>query len=213
MIFPSFPFTSAGGQLATAAVVMFVTFAPITTATPTEQPAEQLPAYLTTNAGTPLHTPAGPSTGSAITELRSVSGLTWEQLAGLLQVSRRALHFWATDKQMHPANELRLQRLLSAIRRIDRGSSSENRALLFAPLEDGVMPYDLLRDGQFEEAVERLGERRAAVQRATVRPSNEEHERRRPPPPAEMLGALQDTIHKEAGRVVRAKPVRRKRST
>lgn len=114
---------------------------------------------------------------------------------------------------MHPANELRLHRLLSAMRRIDRGTCSENRALLFGPDEDGVMPYDLLRDGQFEEAVERLGERRARRRHAAVRLSKEESERRRPPPPAEMLGALQDTIHKETGRVLRAKPVRRKRST
>ena len=38
----------------------------------------------------------GVSPGAAIAELRRVSGLTWDQLARLVGVSRRTLHFWAS---------------------------------------------------------------------------------------------------------------------
>ena len=54
-----------------------------------------------TNAGTSA---AGSlSDRGAIAELRRLSGLTWDQLARLFNVSRRALHFWASGKPMTPA--------------------------------------------------------------------------------------------------------------
>lgn len=68
--------------------------------------------------------------GVAIAELRRRSGLTWDQLARLFNVSRRALHFWASGKPMTPSNEEHLQRVLSALRKIDRGSASANRSIL-----------------------------------------------------------------------------------
>src|SRR5262245_15054918 len=36
------------------------------------------------------------STGSAVMEIRRLSGLTWEQLSALMGVARRSLHFWAS---------------------------------------------------------------------------------------------------------------------
>ena len=41
--------------------------------------------------------------GAAIGELRRLSGLTWDQLARLFNLSRRSLHFWASGKPMAPS--------------------------------------------------------------------------------------------------------------
>ena len=38
------------------------------------------------------------ATRKAVSELRRISGLTWEQLAWLFGVSRRSVHFWASGK-------------------------------------------------------------------------------------------------------------------
>ncbi len=138
--------------------------------------------------------------GSPIMELRRLTGFTWDQLARLLGVVRRSLHFWASGKPLSAANEERLGRLLSAIRRLDRGSSSENRALLFRE-HSGLIPFDLLVEGRLDEAVELVGrgtgrriipggELRAEAQKA-----------RKPLSPNQLIGALQDRAHHEVGRV------------
>jgi transcriptional regulator with XRE-family HTH domain len=190
---------------------MFTMVGPMTTATPCPAPVARESRPVTTNAGNPLVKARIAGTGEAIAELRRISGLTWEQLAGMLRVSRRALHFWATDKQMHPANEQRVHRVLAVLRRIDRGFSSQNRTLLLSPHEDGVMPYDLLRDARYEDVVERLGEGHAPPRPQLPPMSGAERARRRPPAPADLLGAREDNIHVESGRVIRTKPIRRPR--
>ena len=50
------------------------------------------------------------NTRQAISELRRISGLTWEQLGELFEVSRRSVHFWASGKPLNAANEQRLMR-------------------------------------------------------------------------------------------------------
>ena len=212
MNLPQACLTSAGGHLLKkAVVVVFCVLGPMTTAAPSAIPVECGPKLDSTNAGAPLVTSRSAGAGSAISELRRISGLTWEQLAGMLQVSRRSLHFWATDKQMHPANEQRLQRVLAVLRRIDRGFPAQNRTLLLSPLEDGVMPYDLLRDARYEEVAERLGEGQSSPRLRVPPMSDDEWARRRPPAPADLLGARQESIHVESGRVIRTKPIRRSR--
>jgi DNA-binding transcriptional regulator YiaG len=47
----------------------------------------------------------GRSTQQAVNELRKLSGLTWEQLATLFNVSRRSVHFWASGQSLTSANE------------------------------------------------------------------------------------------------------------
>lgn len=145
--------------------------------------------------------------GAAIGELRRFSGLTWEQLARLCHVSRRALHFWASGKEMAPSNQERLQRLLSTVRFIDRGSASANRAALLSGGSDGVLPFDLLVDGEFERVKALLGA--GGARRPKPPPlSAEARAARAPQPPWELLGALQDSIHPNSGRLLAAKVIR-----
>lgn len=205
--------TSAGGQLRSAAVVVFSVLAPITTAQPHSPSSVHVSLVESTNAGSPMARAPSTSTGNAVAELRRLSGLTWEQLADLLQVSRRAVHFWATDKQMHPTNQERVHRMLAAIRRVDRGAPKANRTLLFAAQTDGVIPYDLLRVGEFEAAIERMGDGPGPRREPHSAPSSLAKDSRRPMPPADLLDALQDTIHVEKERVRRTRTIRRKRST
>lgn len=142
--------------------------------------------------------------GVGIAELRRLSGFTWEQLARLFKVSRRSLHLWASGKPMTPGHEEHLQRLLSVIRKINRGSASANRAELLAVGADGSIPFDLLAAGQYDRVVSLLGPgdvRRVAVPKLSA----EALAARAPRPPEEIVGALQDRVHRDTGIVRPAK--------
>jgi DNA-binding transcriptional regulator YiaG len=156
------------------------------------------------NAGTVVAVSAGP----AIAELRRLSGLTWDQLARLFKVSRRSLHLWANGKAMTSSHEERLQRVLAVVRKIDRGSASENRTLLVGAREDGDIPLDLLAARNYDRVVSLLG---AGTGRKAVPPSRlspEAKAARAPRPPEELVGALQDRIHPTSGRLLAAKPIK-----
>jgi hypothetical protein len=137
--------------------------------------------------------------GTALLEVRRLSGLTWDQLSVLFDVNRRSLHFWASGRSLNPANEEQLRRLLNTIRAIDRGSAKANRATLFEARE-GRTPFDLLSAGSYDEVVTLLG--RGAGRRAIELPplSAAAREARKPPPPAVLANARQDTVHRSRGR-------------
>lgn len=102
--------------------------------------------------------PASFKARDAIFELKRVSGLTWEELAGLLSVTRRSLHLWANGGHINTLNEKRVRDLLVTMRELDRGTARENRALLLAPLQDGDMTVgDLLRGWRFADALNLVG--------------------------------------------------------
>jgi DNA-binding transcriptional regulator YiaG len=176
--------------------------------------AHALPAEMVLRSLCPAaQTTAGASTlvadrvGAAIAELRRASGLTWEQLARLFDVSRRSLHFWASGKAMTPSNEERLQRLLAVVRKTDRGSANANRAALLAARDDGTLPFDLLAAGHYQRVCSLLGSgdaRRVNVPRLSA----EAMTHRSPRPPEELVGALQDRVHAGSGRLLATKAVR-----
>jgi transcriptional regulator with XRE-family HTH domain len=144
----------------------------------------------------------------AINELRKTSGLTWEQVAKLFNVSRRSIHFWASGQPLSSNNEEKLNRLLGVIRYIDRGSASLNRKLLLSPNADGELPLDQLISGEYDQVKENLG-RGNPPKRPQLTPlSEEESELRRPLPPEILIDALQDSIHHDVGRSRPAKTLR-----
>ena len=151
------------------------------------------------------------ATRAAVHELRGLSGLTWEHLARLCGVTRRTLHFWASGKPLTAAHEERLQRLLATMRAIDRGSAPDTRSMLLQPSQDGVLPFDLLIDGEYDTVVALLGPGgRVRTPRTRTSLSAEAHATRQPPSPEELVGALQDRVHREVGK---ARPVRAIRMT
>jgi len=144
----------------------------------------------------------------AINELRKTSGLTWEQVAKLFNVSRRSIHFWASGQTLASDNEEKLNRLLGVIRYIDRGSASLNRKLLLNPNADGELPLDQLISGEYDKVRENLG-RGNPPKRPKLTPlSEEESELRRPLLPEILIDALQDSIHHDVGRSRPAKTLR-----
>lgn len=153
------------------------------------------------------------STGSAIMEVRRLTGLTWEQLADVLGVARRSLHFWASGKPLNAANEERVARILACLRLISRGNSRETRALLLDPQPDGAIPLDLLARGNYEEVVARLGPGVGTSTKLYSELSREARALRRPVSPESLIGALHDDITKKGPvktRAVRAARAKRK---
>jgi transcriptional regulator with XRE-family HTH domain len=152
--------------------------------------------------------PATPSvslTQQAVNELRKLSGLTWEQLANLFDVSRRSVHFWASGQPLAVAHEEKLNRILDAVQYISLGSASLNRSLLMGLGKDGRSYLELLAAGEYAE-VKRLlgvGNARAKPQLAPLAAAA-----RIPANPADLVDALQDPIHREVGKSRLAKSVR-----
>lgn len=131
---------------------------------------------------------------NAITEIRRISGLTFEQLAKVFAVTRRTLHLWVGGQRMQPAKQERVQRTLAVLRRIDRGAPDLTLAAL---LRDGAKALDLLADGELSQLEELLNA--GLVRRQPLSPTSEQAlAERMPPSPADLVQATQDGPHPAA---------------
>lgn len=149
-------------------------------------------------------------TRQAVWELRRLSGLTWEQLGELFDVSRRSIHFWASGKPLNADNEARLLRMLDVVHRGYQGDARATRTALLE-VHDGVRPFDLLREGRFDEASEKLGPGKPIRKLRPTQLSPEAQAARKPPPPASLVDALHDGTYEDRGRGRAARTVRSKR--
>lgn len=165
------------------------------------------PAFQQTNSG--LTAEQKEPVGPAIMEIRRLSGMTWEQLASLFEVSRRTVHFWASGKALNSYNERKLYRVLSTIQQIDRGTAQENRQLLFTA-RGGVLPFELIRTGRYEEAAKLVGE--TTFQRPNLTPLSEAAWNARRPASPHLLVGAQDRVQMETGRTRPARAVRVKKN-
>ena len=94
------------------------------------------------------------STSQAIFEIRRRSGLTWEELGDLFNVSRRSIHHWANGKSPSISHEQVIRRMLTAIRRLDQSSQQRTRTyLLIVDESTKFSKFEMLKEGHFEEAV------------------------------------------------------------
>lgn len=135
----------------------------------------------------------------AIAQLRRLSGLTWDQLARLFGVSRRAVHFWASGMAMNVANETHLHRTLDVLVAADRGNARSNRTALLEATK-GTSAFDLLVAQQWAEACQRLGP--GSGRKTLSHRGHDEKSRaaRQLPRPADLLDSREDTVHREIGR-------------
>lgn len=142
-------------------------------------------------AGQIDHVPAE-STAEAIMEIRRRSGLTWEELGELFDVSRRSVHHWANGKPVTARHDRTIRSMLAALRHLDQGSQGGTRALLLAVDRTmGVSSLDLLKDGRFDEAMGRVEAVRVPEPpRTPLSPAA--RDARRSPAPALLLGAEQE---------------------
>jgi DNA-binding XRE family transcriptional regulator len=89
-------------------------------------------------------------------ELRSRTGLNWDHLASLFDVSRRSIHAWANGGAMRSEHSHMLSRLLAFARHVDRGLPSVTKAALLTPGPTGELPFDALVRRDFSSAIEAM---------------------------------------------------------
>jgi hypothetical protein len=144
------------------------------------------------------------TTAEAVLEIRRRSGLTWEELSDLFDVSRRSVHHWASGKVVSAKHERIIRQMLTAIRHLDRRNAAGTRAVLLTTDALGVSALDLLKLGHYEEAMSRA-ETRTTSERPRMPLSRAAQDARRPPAPGLLLGSDQERADIPAkARVARA---------
>jgi DNA-binding transcriptional regulator YiaG len=159
------------------------------------------------------------TTQQTVNELRKISGLTWEQLAQLFDVSRRSIHFWASGQQLSSKNEAKLNRILDTVQYISRGSASLNRSLLMEIASNGKSHLELLKTGEYDQVRNSISQDGRFANGAgniprnpqTAQPTKEKSSTI--PNPGDLVDALQDSIHREVGRSRPAKSLRSKKNS
>ena len=189
--------TSAGGTMRRSSLA-FTIGVMLTSTTPSESATFrtcEAPRIVERTSAGPIgqirHVPAE-STAEAILEIRRRSGLTWEEIGDLFDVSRRSVHHWASGKPVSAGNDQMIRRILAAVRRLDPSSQTGARTQLLA-VDDatGVSTFDLLKQGRFDEAAVRLGVLSAPENRRLPL-SRRAQDARRPQAPTSLLEADQD---------------------
>ena len=89
------------------------------------------------------------TTGEAILEIRRLSGLTWELLSELFDVSRRTVHHWANGSPASAKHERHIRQTSYVMRQLYRGSQRATRDLLFMN-DDGKSIFDLFAEQEYD---------------------------------------------------------------
>lgn len=84
------------------------------------------------------------ATADAVRDLREFSGLNWDELARLFNVSRRTVHYWATGGRMNQFHAQRLNTISQTLRPLARTTREATRAALLAPDASGTSEYQRL---------------------------------------------------------------------
>ena len=194
------PATTGSGSVAGRRGVIFAGLAFLLGSATSTSPAWAFP-FDGTSAALPAFAPRSNATnshdgtaGRRIGDAKRLSGLTWDELSRVMTTTRRTLHLWANGRPISSTNEARLSRLVGALQVISCGTGRETRQALLTPLEDGLIPFDLLVLGKFDDVAERLGRDRPVPTRAVSTQSMSRQALRRAPSPIALLDAAQDPI-------------------
>ena len=156
--------------------------------------------------------PVRQSTAEAVLEIRRRSGLTWESLSNLFNVSRRTIHHWANGRAPSTHHEMEIRRTLDAVRHLDEGNQRATRDRLLATFH-GASLFDMLADGRYADVLQQTaGAASIASGRHRAALSVDEWSRRQPTRPDRLLESIQDRpeIPAAAARIVH--PARRNKS-
>lgn len=77
------------------------------------------------------------SVPSALSEIRRRTALTWDQLAKLFDVSRRAVHGWSAGQTLKPSHLERVQAVFDRLKTIKEGPTFKVRQALLAEQQGG----------------------------------------------------------------------------
>jgi len=134
----------------------------------------------------------GQGTAEAVLELRRRSGLTWELLSQLFNVSRRTVHNWANGRAPSMQHEQDIRLTLDAIRHLDEGDRRAMRDRLLTTT-NGRSIFGLLAERRYEEVMcQPAGVAPGNASRRTTALSEDEWAKRQPPPPAILLDTIAD---------------------
>jgi hypothetical protein len=97
------------------------------------------------------------STAELVRDLWGRSGLTWDQLARLFGVSRRAMHAWATGARPNAFHQELLTELTQLVAKIDTGDPRRNRERLLAPQSGRLSLFDEVRARHADQASDITG--------------------------------------------------------
>jgi transcriptional regulator with XRE-family HTH domain len=86
-----------------------------------------------------------PSSADLVRKLLKESGLTWDQIARLFGVSRRAVYLWASGGRLNSANQELLTELLQRVEELPGGTPEEKRRGLLQPQDHGISIFDEIR--------------------------------------------------------------------
>lgn len=190
------PQTSAFGSMFSASVAAPIeiigAFLSRLAEPPTASGYQRVAAFERTTVGPAGRLDLSPveTTAEAILEIRRKSGLTWEELGDLFDVSRRSVHHWANGNVVSAGHERVIRAMLAAIRRLDCGEANATRALLLSSNGGIRSTLDCLKDGRFDEAVAHAPIR-STTQPPRVPLSPAAVAARRPPAPTLLLEADQ----------------------
>ncbi len=147
--------------------------------------------------------------GKAIMEIRRLSGLTWQELSSLFNVSHQIFNQWANGKPLPAGQNYKVGRMLRIVRSVYQGSQSETRAnLLKVNEETGKSLYHLIQQNSFDEIMDIIdnSDVRRTGRTYIVHTSEEEQNRRKPPPPWLFLESEPGILKTKVGRVRRVRP-------
>ena len=87
-----------------------------------------------------------------LARIQSLSGLTLEEIAPLLGVSRRSLQNWRAKRRISARKEQRLRDLADTFKSLPPVEANKMRRTLLDRILGSVRPYDLLAEGRFDAA-------------------------------------------------------------
>ncbi|GAB1328387.1 hypothetical protein ACE1SV_27260 [Streptomyces sennicomposti] len=141
-------------------------------------PRQEEIAYVSFQTGDGTAVTASPvlegqiGTAAEVRMLRERSGLSWQQVARLFGVSRRAVHMWAAGGRMTDHHAALLGRHLAVVREHDRGNAEATKQYLLAANPGERSPYQLMVDYQLKCREKPLrGELRTATLLAATEPT------------------------------------------
>lgn len=147
-------------------------------------------------------------------DLKAATGLSWNKVAELFNVSRRAVYDWLEGKPMADHNYtslLSVYEVIESLKRHDFASSFELRTFLLYHTyhnQSGTSPFQLLKEGRYQEFSRRAHRRTHPDEEQKEAPSDEY--------PfvslRDRLSTRQDTVHTDLPGKNRSKAARRRRA-
>jgi len=97
---------------------------------------------------------------NVLEKIKRRSGLTGDQVAPLLGVSRRSLQFWKSGREISASNENRVRAVSEVLEKFPSAAGKATKDLLLTRTPGYVRIYDLLAEGKYELALLRANQSR-----------------------------------------------------